>query len=97
MARTPRAVFGILADNHEIRFKRTGKRDDIFLCSKFGFILPSFALDGSPAHVKEATESSLAKLGVECIDLYYLHVRFHLRLFFLTLTRSTGSRPHRSD
>ncbi|KAJ7851979.1 NADP-dependent oxidoreductase domain-containing protein [Mycena leptocephala] len=54
-------------------FKRTGKRDDIFLCSKFGFILPSFALDGSPAHVKEATESSLAKLGVECIDLYYLH------------------------
>ncbi|KAJ7863979.1 NADP-dependent oxidoreductase domain-containing protein [Mycena olivaceomarginata] len=55
------------------RFKRTGKRADIFLCSKFGFRLPSFALDGTPEYVKTATESSLKKLGVDYIDLYYLH------------------------
>ncbi|KAJ6462669.1 Aldo/keto reductase [Mycena vitilis] len=54
-------------------FKRTGKRDDILLCSKFGFVKPSITIDGSPAYVKQATKASLNKLGVECIDLYYLH------------------------
>ncbi|KAF7373930.1 Aldo/keto reductase [Mycena sanguinolenta] len=53
-------------------FKRTGKRADIFLCSKFG-ITPSLSSDGSPEYVKKATESSLKKLGVDYIDLYYLH------------------------
>ncbi|KAF7334644.1 Aldo-ket-red domain-containing protein [Mycena venus] len=57
------------AVNRNPRFKRTGKRDDIFLCSKFGFTLPTFALDGSPEYVRKATESSLKKLGVDCIDL----------------------------
>ncbi|KAJ6589504.1 Aldo keto reductase [Mycena capillaripes] len=54
-------------------FKRTGKRDEIFLCSKFGFKLPSFEVDGTPEYVKIATEASLKKLGVDYIDLYYLH------------------------
>ncbi|KAK7065074.1 NADP-dependent oxidoreductase domain-containing protein [Favolaschia claudopus] len=55
-------------------FKRTGKRADIFLCSKYGFRLPSFEIDGSPAYTKQAIDASLKKLGVDCIDLYYLHV-----------------------
>ncbi|KAJ6518185.1 NADP-dependent oxidoreductase domain-containing protein [Mycena vitilis] len=55
------------------KWHRTGKRDDIFLASKFGFTLPSFAIDGSPAYVKTAVESSLKKLGVDHIDFYYLH------------------------
>ncbi|KAJ6518205.1 NADP-dependent oxidoreductase domain-containing protein [Mycena vitilis] len=53
-------------------FKRTGKRDDIFLATKFG-ITPSRSVDGSPANVKTAVESSLKRLGVDHIDLYYLH------------------------
>ncbi|KAJ6484165.1 NADP-dependent oxidoreductase domain-containing protein [Mycena sanguinolenta] len=52
--------------------KRTGKRADIFLCSKFG-ITPARTTDGSPENVRRATESSLKKLGVDYIDLYYLH------------------------
>ncbi|KAJ7479466.1 NADP-dependent oxidoreductase domain-containing protein [Mycena latifolia] len=52
-------------------FKRTGKRADIFLCTKFGFT-PDLSIDGSPKHVKEAIDASLAKLGVDTIDLYYL-------------------------
>ncbi|KAJ6459849.1 NADP-dependent oxidoreductase domain-containing protein [Mycena sanguinolenta] len=52
--------------------KRTGKRADIFLCSKFG-ITPARTSDGSPENVRRATESSLKKLGVDYIDLYYLH------------------------
>ncbi|KAK7045309.1 Aldo/keto reductase [Favolaschia claudopus] len=54
-------------------FKRTGKRADIFLCSKYGFLLPSFEIDGSPEYTKVAIDASLKKLGVDCIDLYYLH------------------------
>ncbi|KAJ7300908.1 Aldo/keto reductase [Mycena albidolilacea] len=53
-------------------FKRTGKRADIFLASKFGFT-PSYSLDGSPEYVRKAAESSLKKLGVDYIDLYYMH------------------------
>ncbi|KAJ7469735.1 NADP-dependent oxidoreductase domain-containing protein [Mycena latifolia] len=54
-------------------FKRTGRRADIFLCTKFGFILPGLSVDGSPKYVREAIQASLAKLGVDAIDLYYLH------------------------
>ncbi|KAJ7636663.1 NADP-dependent oxidoreductase domain-containing protein [Roridomyces roridus] len=53
-------------------FKRTGKRSEIFLATKFGF-MPDFTINGTPARVREAVESSLARLGVDCIDLYYLH------------------------
>ncbi|KAJ6459871.1 NADP-dependent oxidoreductase domain-containing protein [Mycena sanguinolenta] len=52
--------------------KCTGKRADIFLCSKFG-ITPSRTSNGSPEYARKATESSLKKLGVDYIDLYYLH------------------------
>ncbi|KAJ7659161.1 Aldo/keto reductase, partial [Mycena polygramma] len=65
----------LYGDSEELigKWRRTGKRDDIFLASKFGFTLPSFAIDGSPAYVKTAVESSFKKLGVDHIDLYYLH------------------------
>ncbi|KAJ7659143.1 NADP-dependent oxidoreductase domain-containing protein [Mycena polygramma] len=54
-------------------FKRTGKRNDIFLASEFGYTTSFFTIDGTPAYVKTAVESSLKKLGVDHIDLYYLH------------------------
>ncbi|KAJ7080956.1 NADP-dependent oxidoreductase domain-containing protein [Mycena belliarum] len=66
----------IYGDSEELLgkwFKRTGKRADIFLSTKFGFILADFSVDGRPKYVREAVESSLTKLGVETIDLYYLH------------------------
>ncbi len=59
------------------------KRDQIFLATKFGFALnegftDSFQpgatyLNGKPDYVKQAVEGSLQRLGVDCIDLYYLH------------------------
>jgi aryl-alcohol dehydrogenase-like predicted oxidoreductase len=56
------------------RFKRTGKRNEIFLATKFGAGSPSGKIiDGSPAYVKEACNKSLAKLGVDYIDLFYAH------------------------
>ncbi|KAI0063910.1 Aldo/keto reductase [Artomyces pyxidatus] len=55
-------------------FKRTGKRDDIFVATKFGAGSPSGKqVDGSPAYVRQAFGKSVSRLGVEKIDLYYLH------------------------
>ncbi|KAJ8093213.1 Aldo-keto reductase str7 [Marasmius tenuissimus] len=52
-------------------FKRTGKRDQIFLASKFGFT-PN-GIRGDATYVKEACNRSLSRLGVDHIDLYYQH------------------------
>jgi aryl-alcohol dehydrogenase-like predicted oxidoreductase len=54
-----------------------GKRDKVVLATKFGFTGPVGAsergIDGSASYVKKACEASLQRLGVEFIDLYYLH------------------------
>ncbi|KFY92722.1 hypothetical protein V500_04060 [Pseudogymnoascus sp. VKM F-4518 (FW-2643)] len=56
---------------------RTGKRDDIFLATKFAFLhigdQPGPIFNTSPKYVKIACEKSLKRLGVRCIDLYYYH------------------------
>jgi aryl-alcohol dehydrogenase-like predicted oxidoreductase len=56
-------------------FKRTGKRDQIFLATKFGFLKGSkdFAVESSAAYCKEACAESLRILGIDYIDLYYMH------------------------
>ncbi|KAJ7030340.1 NADP-dependent oxidoreductase domain-containing protein [Mycena alexandri] len=53
-------------------FKRTGKRADIFLATKFGFGA-NLSLSGTPENVRASAEASFEKLGVDTIDLYYLH------------------------
>ncbi len=58
-----------------------GKRDEVFLATKFGIKLeageageaPKRSIDGSAKYVKEACEGSLERLKVEYIDLYYQH------------------------
>ncbi|KAI2472885.1 putative aldo-keto reductase [Annulohypoxylon bovei var. microspora] len=56
-------------------FKRTGKRDQIFIASKYGHIKGSatFETDSSYEYTKKAAAKSLAALGVDSIDLYYIH------------------------
>ncbi|KAI8625480.1 putative aldo/keto reductase [Xylariaceae sp. FL1651] len=55
-------------------FKRTGKRDQIFLATKFGFVKGSMSeIDSSAAYCKKACAESLKSLGVDYIDLYYVH------------------------
>jgi aryl-alcohol dehydrogenase-like predicted oxidoreductase len=53
------------------------RREEVFLATKFGLLndLPDGTrrVDGSPTHVREACAASLARLGVDTIDLYYLH------------------------
>jgi aryl-alcohol dehydrogenase-like predicted oxidoreductase len=52
-----------------------GRRDQAMLATKFGFVDGGglAQLDGSPSNVKRAIEGSLRRLGVDVIDLYYLH------------------------
>ncbi|KAH7338352.1 NADP-dependent oxidoreductase domain-containing protein [Rhizoctonia solani] len=57
-------------------FKRTGKRDKIFLATKFGvdFSQPDGPhANGTPEYAKKCFEDSLQKLGVDTVDLYYVH------------------------
>jgi aryl-alcohol dehydrogenase-like predicted oxidoreductase len=55
-----------------------GKRDQVFLATKFGIVRdpsdPSArGIDGSPAYVRKSIDGSLARLGVDHVDLYYQH------------------------
>jgi len=58
-----------------------GRRDQVVLATKFGFKRPASAsavptvVDGSPAYAAEALDASLRRLGVDHIDLWYLHRR----------------------
>lgn len=53
------------------------RRDQAFIATKFGINYNEdrsrLLVDGSPANVRRAVEGSLQRLGVDHIDLYYLH------------------------
>ncbi|OYU70805.1 MAG: aldo/keto reductase [Alphaproteobacteria bacterium PA2] len=48
-----------------------GRRDKVFLASKFGITMKG--VNGDPAYAVEACDASLKRLGVETLDLFYLH------------------------
>jgi len=63
-----------------------GRRDDCVLATKFGIVGPnekgtefptgwgfSLRLNGTPAHTRRALDNSLQRLGIDTIDLWYLH------------------------
>ncbi len=55
-----------------------GRRDKVFLATKFGIVRDKAnpaarGVNGKPEYVRSACEASLKRLGVETIDLYYQH------------------------
>ncbi len=58
-----------------------GRRQDIFLGTKFAVRKDSegnvgmngLRIDSSPEYCKQAIEKSLRRLGVEYVDIYYVH------------------------
>ncbi|WP_312772996.1 aldo/keto reductase [Pseudomonas rhodesiae] len=55
-----------------------GKRDQVFLASKFGIIRDpanpaSRGVDGSPEYIRASIDGTLQRLGVDTLDLYYQH------------------------
>ena len=55
-----------------------GRHDEVVLATKCGLVVEDKATlkigrDGSPEHIRAACDASLQRLGVEQIDLWYLH------------------------
>lgn len=53
-----------------------GRRDEVTVATKVGFVGSSRdpkPVDGSPEHIARSCDASLERLGVDRIDLYYLH------------------------
>jgi aryl-alcohol dehydrogenase-like predicted oxidoreductase len=74
-------IYGVGANEELVgRALAGGRRDRVVLATKFG-LLPSDGasrgapgrIDGSPAHAREAIDASLRRLGVDHVDLWYLH------------------------
>jgi aryl-alcohol dehydrogenase-like predicted oxidoreductase len=70
-------IYGPFANEELVSRALKGRRDDVVLATKFGFVSHSGggpgALDSSPANIRTALEGSLKRLGTDHIDLYYQH------------------------
>jgi aryl-alcohol dehydrogenase-like predicted oxidoreductase len=71
-------TYGI-GDNEELIGKTIrGRRDEVFLATKFGNVRTKadpgrWTVSGRPEYVRAACDASLARLQVDHIDLYYQH------------------------
>ncbi|MEV2193636.1 aldo/keto reductase [Streptomyces phaeochromogenes] len=68
-------VYGPFTNEEFVAKALKGRRDQVVLASKFGFISHTGGegLDSSPASIRIAVEGSLKRLGTDYIDLYYQH------------------------
>lgn len=71
-------MYGVGGTNEQLVGKTIkGKRDQVILATKFGNVRDDkgnyTGPNGKPKYVKKACEASLKRLGVDYIDLYYLH------------------------
>ena len=74
-AHLPRKTFLLFPTPLSYRFKKTGKRNEIFLATKFGSAHgdPNRIINADPEYVPVAFDQSMSKLGVDYVDLYYAH------------------------
>jgi aryl-alcohol dehydrogenase-like predicted oxidoreductase len=69
-------AYGFGANEELVGRGLKGRRDKVVLATKFGNIRHPDGrqeVSGKAAYVAEACEASLRRLGVEAIDLYYIH------------------------
>lgn len=70
-------MYGPHANERLVGKALKGRRDKAFLATKFGIGYnadrTALTVDGSPANVRRAINGSLQRLGVDHVDLYYLH------------------------
>jgi aryl-alcohol dehydrogenase-like predicted oxidoreductase len=69
-------VYGPYTNEELVGRALKGRRDQVVLATKFGFISHtgrSGPTDSSPANIRIAVEGSLERLGTDHIDLYYQH------------------------
>ncbi len=71
-------TYGLGANEELIGRTVRGKRDQFFIATKFGMVRSKsepnlLQVNGRPEYARAACDASLRRLGVDCIDLYYLH------------------------
>jgi aryl-alcohol dehydrogenase-like predicted oxidoreductase len=71
-------VYGPFTNEELVGRALKGRRDDVVIATKFGFKIDLdqpdvIELDSRPAHIREAVEGSLKRLGTDYIDLLYQH------------------------
>ena len=70
-------VYGPFTNEELVGRAIRGRRDQVFLATKFGIVRgadPNVrGVNGRPEYVRAACEASLRRLGIEVIDLYYQH------------------------
>lgn len=70
-------MYGVGKNEELVGKALKGKRDKVFLATKFGNMRGAngefLGINGKPEYVRSACEASLKRLNVEVIDLYYQH------------------------
>ena len=71
-------VYGPHANEQLVGKAIQGKREKVVLATKFGIVRDPAdphrrGVNGKPDYVRSSCEESLQRLGVDVIDLYYLH------------------------
>jgi len=71
-------IYGPHTNEQLIGKALAGKRDQVFLASKFGIVRdpanPALrGVNGRPEYIRNAINGTLQRLGVETLDLYYQH------------------------
>jgi aryl-alcohol dehydrogenase-like predicted oxidoreductase len=72
-------VYGVGHNERLVGRAINERRDEVILATKFGVrrgaSLLNRSVDSSPEYARQAVDASLARLGLDHIDLYYLHRR----------------------
>lgn len=70
-------VYGPFTNERLVGRAIADRRDRVVLATKFGYVRGSkgefLGINGRPEYVRAACDASLARLGVDVIDLYYQH------------------------
>ena len=71
-------VYGPFTNEMLVGRALAGRRGDVIIATKAGLVVEDkatyrFGRDGSPEHIREACDASLRRLGIDTIDIYYLH------------------------
>ena len=70
-------MYGPFTNEIQIGKALSDRRDQAFVATKFGISYnadrTALTIDGSPANVRRSIEGSLRRLGMDHVDLYYLH------------------------
>jgi aryl-alcohol dehydrogenase-like predicted oxidoreductase len=71
-------VYGPFTNESLVGRAIAGRRERVVVATKAGLVVENratfqYGRDGRPEHIREACEGSLARLGIDAIDLYYLH------------------------